>query len=76
MKNGIFPKCAEAEVYRSEVSARSSDRETLKEGLIGKDASSVTRYVCGGCGDLEYYLTSDQDLHGIRETWEKTSAHR
>ncbi len=43
---------------------------------MGTDASSLTRYVCGGCGYLEYYLTSDQDLSVIRDTWEKTSVGR
>ena len=74
MKHGLCIKCGQEDVYRSEVSPRSSDRVTLKEGVIGRDASSVTRYVCGTCGYLEYYLTTDQDLQKIRETWEKIPA--
>ncbi len=45
MKHGLCIKCGQEDVYRSEVSPRSSDRVTLKEGVIGRDASSVTRYV-------------------------------
>ncbi len=76
MKLGICGKCGQADVYRSEVSARSSDRVTLKEGVVGKDASSVTRYVCGGCGYLEYYLSQEQDLRSVRESWEKVPTRR
>lgn len=76
MKNGTCVKCGQADVYQSEVSARSSDRVTLKEGVVGKDASSVTRYVCGSCGYLEYYLTQEQDLSFVREKWAKVSARR
>lgn len=75
MKSGLCVKCGQANVYRSEVSrARSSDAVTLKEGFVGKDASSVTRYVCGNCGYLEYYLGQEQDLSVVREAWEKVSA--
>lgn len=73
MKSGICPKCSSREIYQSSASPRSSDRVTLKDGLIGQDASSVTRYVCTECGYLEYYLAAHQDLAAVRTHWERTA---
>jgi ribosomal protein S27AE len=73
MKSGICVKCGSRDVYHSVASPRSSDRVTLKEGLVGRDASSVTRFLCGTCGYLEYYVTNDEDLGIIRESWNKVA---
>jgi predicted nucleic-acid-binding Zn-ribbon protein len=74
MKNGTCPKCASEEIFSNDASPQSSDRVTLKEGIIGKDASMVTRYVCAQCGYLEYYLPAEVDRDWIRQTWTRVKA--
>jgi len=71
MKNGICVKCSGKEIYCKDASPKSSDRVTLKDGVISKDASMVLRYICISCGYLEYYLSQQTDLDYIREHWDR-----
>ena len=71
MKNGICVKCSGKEIYCKDVSPKSSDRVTLKDGVISKDASTVIRYICVSCGYLEYYLSEQTDLDYICEHWDR-----
>lgn len=71
MKNGKCVKCSGKEIYCKDVSPKSSDRVTLKDGVISKDASKVIRYICVSCGYLEYYLSEQTDLDYICEHWDR-----
>lgn len=74
MQSGVCPKCGAHEVY---VGRRL--RATYNVGAVpikepgwglGKFAP-VDRYVCGACGYVETYISSDADLAEIAATWPK-----
>jgi hypothetical protein len=69
MKNGICPKCPSHEVYRHAGSQFAHEMITLKGNLISKGVAP-DKYVCVGCGYLEYYLPLTDDLQLVRDHWE------
>jgi hypothetical protein len=70
MKNGICPKCNGNEVYWFAGSGFANEALNLTKGFIAK-GTWPDKYVCVGCGYLEYYLPSPDDLQVVREKWER-----
>lgn len=73
MKNGVCPKCGAREVYHAAGSRFANEMINLNDGLISK-GSAPDKYVCGGCGYLEYYLPINKDFQIVRDEWERVAA--
>jgi predicted RNA-binding Zn-ribbon protein involved in translation (DUF1610 family) len=68
MKNGICPRCGEAEVYVD----RGRDS---RPGIIISFWETVllVRYVCTSCGYVESYVDDEAKLEVIREKWSRVN---
>jgi predicted nucleic-acid-binding Zn-ribbon protein len=77
MKNGTCPRCQAEEIYHQPGSVP-NENIILSEGVghtavISFDGkvTAPNKYVCTGCGYLEYYLTTQEDLEFIRDNWSR-----
>ena len=75
MKRGTCPKCNGRSVFRKTGNRLQTDKVTLKSGVFDSRAAP-DRYICASCGYVEYYLSSEQDLQVVRETWEPVVQER
>ncbi len=68
MKSGICPKCQAALVFFQPRGPNQAERITISSGFVSKTAVP-DRYVCTGCGYVEFYVADEEGLERIYETW-------
>ncbi len=87
MKNGTCPKCDSGEVYSgSHITVKTPfygmnaipikvEEGTGNNGrpFTYTDMAVLEKYICGRCGYVETYITSETQLQEIRDTWPRVS---
>ena len=67
------PKCASNAVYRIPNGLTSDADPRIHQGWTRRDIA-ITRYVCGQCGYLEEWVTSQQDLQALMDSFGQQSS--
>lgn len=70
MKSGTCPKCRATPVYRRAGDPDQREMVTISGGVLSQ-GTPPERYVCGACGYVEQYVTAEDALGVVRETWER-----